>query len=211
MYFFAAPHSHVTAEVTEYGSCTSTEGNSEIDASVSAAGSSTSSATFRLEPNTRSASTIDTGARATKYYVDVSGGETCHWQLEIEPPNALLGGIDTTAPTATLSAAKVQRLSKTVKVAVACLDEPCTARASGRVHVPKLRHGRARMFTLRGTTGPVARGSTVMLKLGIPAKARAAIRRALRAHKRVTATIQVVVADAAGNERAITKRVRFRR
>jgi hypothetical protein len=115
--------------------------------------------------------------------------------------------VDTTVPRPRLSGALTQTAGSDIGVLVSCGAEACTATASGAVSVP----GAARVYTLRSVKRAVAAKHKVSLKVRVPAKAQAAIRNALRHHRKVVATIRVRVADKAGNARVGHRRVKLRR
>jgi beta-glucanase (GH16 family) len=118
---------------------------------------------------------------------------------------------DTTAPRATLSGSRHQRLAPTVAVVVACPEEACTARTTAVVRVPRIRGARARAYTPTARTASVARDARVAVRLRLSRAIRRAIARALRAHARSVARLRVRVADAAGNARTLTREITFRR
>ncbi len=91
-------------------------------------------------------------------------------------------------------------------VGVSCLDEPCTARATGAVNVP----GAARLFRLRRASAQIGQGGKATLRLKVSRKALGAIRRALRGGRRVKARINVTTSDAAGNRTTSKRVVRLR-
>ena len=85
-------------------------------------------------------------------------------------------------------------------------------RAAATVRVPAARGARARTYRLGpATRNDIAAGARVTLTMAISQKARTAIRRALRAHKMVSATATLVVKDVAGNAKTLTRRIKLRR
>jgi len=114
---------------------------------------------------------------------------------------------DLAAPAATLSGSRKQKLGKTVAVTVACPDEACTATASGSVRVPKVGKRNAKTFKLKQVTRAIVIGGKSNLKLKLSATARASIKRALRAGKKVTVKLKVVVVDALGNDKTLKRNV----
>jgi len=68
---------------------------------------------------------------------------------------------------------------------------------------------KAKTYTLKKLSKPGARNAYVTLKLKIPKKTKTGIRRALQAGKHVSVKIKVVVTDAMGNARTLTKRVKL--
>jgi hypothetical protein len=67
---------------------------------------------------------------------------------------------------------------------VSCPDEACIVRASGSVNAPGGRA--ARRFKLRPAAANVPKGGRATLRLRVPTKALAAVRRALRRGKTVS-------------------------
>ena len=55
----------------------------------------------------------------------------------------------------------------------------------------------------------VAGGGTATVRLSLGPKTRAAIRRALRAGRRVVVSLQIRIADGAGNARTRTRQIRL--
>jgi len=92
------------------------------------------------------------------------------------------------APLATISGARSQVLGPTVALRVTCRDEPCRASVTSTIRVPRI--GRARARTYRPAAGvAIGAGTAATVRLRLSATARAAIRRALRSRKRVTARV----------------------
>jgi extracellular elastinolytic metalloproteinase len=119
---------------------------------------------------------------------------------------------DKTPPGALLTGPTIQKLTRTVIVRVTCTNEPCKMRAAATLRVPANGGRKAKTFRLGPvTTNLVAKGRRRTLSLPIGKTARAAIRRALIARKRVTATITLTLTDAAGNAARPTRKVRLKR
>jgi hypothetical protein len=68
----------------------------------------------------------------------------------------------------------------------------------------------AKTYSLKAHTTTVVKGTQATVGLKLSTRARAAIRRALRARKRVVLKLRVRVADGAGNARPLTRQVRLR-
>jgi beta-glucanase (GH16 family) len=117
---------------------------------------------------------------------------------------------DRTPPRATLSGRTSQRLGSTVRVVISCPDESCRATMTGSVRVPQLGRTRARTYTTTATA-TLARGTKVAVRLRLPDRARAAITRALQAHRRIVVKLGVRVSDGAGNVGVGTRRVTLKR
>jgi hypothetical protein len=75
------------------------------------------------------------------------------------------------------------------------------------VQIPRLPGSKARTYKLKAVTTGIAKGKTLAVKLALPKSVRTAIRRALRARRKVTLTAVVTVFDAAGNKRTLTQKV----
>jgi len=118
---------------------------------------------------------------------------------------------DTTPPAVTLSGPVTQKVGPTVTVALTCPSEGCTIVGSGVVRLPRLGRNRARAYDLARVATTVAQGGTDRVRFRLSPALRAAIRRALRAHRRIIATLTFTVSDAGGNRTTITRRVKFRR
>lgn len=123
---------------------------------------------------------------------------------------APVAAISGAAPTATLSGRRSQRLARTVRVGVACIDQPCVADATGSVRIPKTARRRTRHFTLKNATAVLAKHDVATLRPALSAAARRAIRAALRRGTRITINLKVGVANGAGKRRTLTRQVRLR-
>lgn len=126
------------------------------------------------------------------------------------PASPLPPPADRTAPLARLSGARVQQLFRRISVTLTCVDEPCRATATGRVAIPRIGARRASVRTLGAARTSLAKGKRAQLKLSLGSPTRAAIRRALARKRKVVVALKVVVRDAAGNERTLTRRIRLR-
>ena len=121
------------------------------------------------------------------------------------------GAIDTTAPIATLSGSRSQRLIATIRIGVACPAEACRATARATVRVPRIGATKARSYALKAVAIGLRKGVTTTLRPQLSSVARTAIRRALRRGRIVTVNAAVTVADAAGNGRTLKRQIRLRR
>jgi hypothetical protein len=110
---------------------------------------------------------------------------------------------DTVAPLLSVSGARTQRPLKrgAVVVLARCPAEACTASATATIRVP----GVGRALRLVARKRAIAAGHATTLRLGLSA----AVRRALRAHRALTARVRVAVADAAGNRTIAGRTVRL--
>jgi hypothetical protein len=115
---------------------------------------------------------------------------------------------DTTAPVARLGGPLSQRPLRrgALLVDVTCPAEACTAAAAATLRVP----GRARALRLRSKTTALGQGQTLTLRLPLSSAARAAVRRALCAHRPLRARLVVTVTDPVGNAATAARTVRLR-
>jgi len=121
-----------------------------------------------------------------------------------------LTSVDATAPMGKLFGRTTQKLAATVAVTVSCPDEACRAIVTGLVRVPELGRMNARTYKPKAIATTIARGTQVTAKLKLTKSARAAIRRALRARKRIVVKISVIVADSLGNTRTLRRQVKLK-
>ena len=116
---------------------------------------------------------------------------------------------------ASFSAKKAQRVlrQKGVIVQATCPQEACVASAAGTINVPgaKRRSSAAKRHKLRSAKRSLAKGKKTRLKLRLRKSTVRAVRRALRARKKVRARVKVTVTDAAGNKKSKTLRIRAKR
>jgi Bacterial Ig domain len=116
---------------------------------------------------------------------------------------------DTKAPALQLSGATVQRVlrQRGVLLVVACPAEACTATAKGKVVVG----GSAKVYRVTPATKELAGGAKATLKLKLRRTVLAAIGRALRRGKKVSAKVTVTARDAAGNVTTKRRSIRLKR
>jgi hypothetical protein len=114
---------------------------------------------------------------------------------------------DTTAPLVRIAGDRRQRALKrgAVVVFVACPAETCVAAATATL---RLAHAR-RPPQLESALRVVAPGEQRTLRIALRGADRARVRRALRERPSVTASVQVLAADAAGNRTRRTRTVRI--
>ena len=124
-------------------------------------------------------------------------------------PPAVTTAVDSTAPRASV-AARTQRLGRTVAARIGCPDEACRVVASATVRIPTLGRARAKTYTLASRSASLAKGSTATVRLTLSPALRSAIRRTLRAGRRVTVTLRVRISDATGNTRTVARQFRLR-
>ncbi len=111
---------------------------------------------------------------------------------------------DTTPPGVTLGGKLRQKVGRRVRVRVT-LTEDAGVRASGKVVI-----GQSKTLALkRVKTRQVAQGATTMFALAVPTRTLAAIKKALRRHRPVTAKITVIAHDAAGNTTTKRRKVKI--
>jgi Bacterial Ig domain len=109
---------------------------------------------------------------------------------------------DITAPAVSLGAKKSQKVGNWIRLVVTAINEDLWASVTGRVSV----QGASERYKLTGVRNRfIARGHKRTLKATVSKKARAAMHRALRRHKKVKATLRLTLRDAAGN--VATRRV----
>lgn len=112
---------------------------------------------------------------------------------------------DVTAPAVALGAKKTQKVGRWIRLVVTAISEDLWASLTGRVSV----RGASEPTKLKGVKNRfIARGNKATLKAKVSKTARAMIRRALRGHKKVKATLRLTLRDAAGN--VATKRLTIR-
>lgn len=117
---------------------------------------------------------------------------------------------DTKAPGLKLAGSRSQKVRKTVSVKVSCPDEACGVKAQGIVRVPKVGRIKATTYRLKQVVKEIAKDKRVTLRLKLSAKARRAIKRALRRHKTVTIELTIRVSDAAGNTRTRARTIKMK-
>jgi hypothetical protein len=110
---------------------------------------------------------------------------------------------DTVGPLLSLSGARTQRPLRrgAVVVLARCPAEACIASATATIRVP----GAGRALRLVSRKRAIAAGQAKTLRLALGA----AVRRALRAHRVLTAKVRIAVADAAGNQTIAGRNVRL--
>ena len=89
----------------------------------------------------------------------------------------------------------------------ASMPEPGTITAGGTVSVPNT----SKTYRLRTASATADAGATVTLRPALSKKARRAVLRALRRHRRIVAKVVVTVRDRAGNKRAAKRTIRLTR
>lgn len=116
---------------------------------------------------------------------------------------------DTTAPALRLGGATSQKVlrQRGVLVVATAPAEPSTVTAMGKVVV----RGSARVFKLTPVTKQVSGGAEATLKLKLKRSALAAIGRALKAGKKLSAKVTVTAKDAAGNVTTKQRTIRLKR
>ena len=122
---------------------------------------------------------------------------------------------DTTPPDASLRGETTQKGKGSLTVIVTCDDTaPCEARASGKLQAPKTggkgKNRATKSYPLSRASASIPAGGEATLKLKIPKQAAKAAKKALKAKKKVTAKIKVIVTDAAGNERSLNQKLKLK-
>lgn len=118
---------------------------------------------------------------------------------------------DSAGPRVRLTGATLQRLGASVRIGVTCDDEACDARSAATVRVPAIGRTKARTHRLPAVSAALAQGRQRVLVLKLGTGTRAAIRRALKARRRVTVSVALTARDAAGNATTASRSVRLRR
>jgi hypothetical protein len=116
---------------------------------------------------------------------------------------------DATPPGVTLSSKKNQKAGPFIAVGAAC-SEACTAGATGKLYVPGAASA-AKTFTIKAKAVSIAAGGRRTLKLKLSRKVLAAVKKALRKRRKVSAKITVTAKDAAGNAARKTLRIKLKR
>ena len=111
---------------------------------------------------------------------------------------------DATTALASLSVKKRQRIDKLF--VRASMAEKGTIKVSGTMSVPNL----SKVFKLKTVRATAAPGKLVKLRVKLPKKALKAANKALRRHKRVTASITIMALDRAGNVATQKRSIRLR-
>ena len=130
-------------------------------------------------------------------------------RLPLPPPPPPLPPIDTKAPAAALTGS-AQNLARTIVVSISCIDENCTATTVASVRVPRIGASKAKTYSLKAVRTQVPKGRKVTIKLMLSVSARTAIRRALRARKKVVVSVRLTVVDAADNKRMVRRQVQLK-
>jgi hypothetical protein len=126
------------------------------------------------------------------------------------PPGPPAGpGPDTDTPGVTLGGRRVQRLRRRSFHIFATSDENGEFRGSARVRVPST--GASAVVRARRVTIGAVAGQRTKLVFRLSRRAARRVRRGLRAHRRLTALVTVVTADAAGNTTVARRRLKLRR
>lgn len=120
------------------------------------------------------------------------------------PPAPPPAPTDVVAPTVRLGGSTIQRLGKTVFVDVTCVNENCDARLTGKALVPRIGMTNAKTYTIKKAM-KLKKASRVRVKLTLSAVAIKAIRRALKARKRVSVRLAIVATDAGKNKRTLSR------
>jgi hypothetical protein len=124
----------------------------------------------------------------------------------VEAPPAPVAA-DTLGPVLRVTGARAQRVLRrgALLVDARCPAEACAASAIATIAVP----GAKRALRLAARERALRAGSAATLRLVLDARARAALRHALRARRALTAKVRVTVTDAAGNQTIAGRSVRL--
>jgi hypothetical protein len=121
------------------------------------------------------------------------------------PPSS--GAADTVAPLATLGGPVSQSVKRGFIVVTVETSEDSVVTATGTVAVPAL----AKLYKLKPASRSLTANAKTTLKLKIPKKELAAIKKALKRHKKLSAKVNVSAKDKAGNVRSFKRSVKLKR
>ena len=107
-----------------------------------------------------------------------------------------------------ISLPRKQPSLRAIRVSATCANLDCTATASGTL-VVRRRGAKAKRFKLKAAAAALSADTPTTLAPGIPAKARRAARKALKARGRVRAQVRVQASGLGDQRQARTGRVRF--
>jgi hypothetical protein len=124
----------------------------------------------------------------------------------VEAPPAPVAA-DTLGPVLRVTGARTQRAlrRRALLVDARCPAEACVASAIATIAIP----GAKRALRLAARERALGAGKPATLRLVLDARVRAAVRRALRARRSLTAKVRVIVTDAAGNQTIAGRSVRL--
>ena len=107
--------------------------------------------------------------------------------------------------------ANTQKLASKLTVTATCVNEPCTAKTTVSIKVPKVGRKRAQTIKPTAVTKQLVGGRGTKVDIALSRSQRAAISAALLARKKVVATVTIVFTDAAGNRSTVTKKITLKR
>jgi hypothetical protein len=112
-----------------------------------------------------------------------------------------------TPPKLTFSAPSSQRVlrQKAVLAGGSC-DQACTISAKGTLSLP----GASAVYKLTPASKNLTTAGTAKLELKLPKKTLAKLKKALKAHKKATATVTVNASGAGGSAKALKQRIKVR-
>jgi subtilisin family serine protease len=131
--------------------------------------------------------------------------------LPAQPLAPAAAPVDRTAPVAKLTANRLQKLGKDVRVSISCATEACIAKVRGVVRVPRIGPAKARLFKLGTVTTAITKGALDTLRVKLSQAARRAIRRALGRGRRITVKLTATTTDVSANSRTLTRHVELKR
>jgi hypothetical protein len=122
----------------------------------------------------------------------------------VTPPPAVPSTPALTPPKLTFSAPSSQSVlrQKAVLAGGSC-DQACTISAKGTLSLP----GASAVYKLTPATRKLAAAGTAKLKLKVPKKTLAKLRKAVKAHKKTTATVTVNATGAGGSAKATRRKI----
>jgi hypothetical protein len=123
------------------------------------------------------------------------------------PPPAASSAPTLTAPRLAFSAPLSQRVLRQKGVfAGASCDQACTISAKGTLSVP----GASAVYKLTPASKKLAAAGSAKLKLKVPKKTLAKLRKALKAHRKPTAAVTVTATGAGGAAQPVKQKIRVR-
>jgi hypothetical protein len=115
---------------------------------------------------------------------------------------------DTAGPKLTFGGSAKQKLGSSVVVTVTC-DEACSIAGNGSVSTSKPKASKT--LSLKQAALALPAGTSGQLKLKLSKKSRGKIKRALRSHRKATASVNVTAKDGAGNATVATRKIKLSR
>jgi hypothetical protein len=168
-----------------------------------------SSHTYRFTVSWPSAGTNDAtyyGSTMSVQFDWLATGDTPVTTTPPAPPPAVPSAPALRPPKLTFSTGTSQRVlrQKAVFAGGAC-DQACTISAKGTLSLP----GASAVYKLTPASKKLAAAGSAKLKLKLPKKTLAKLRKALKAHRKPTATVTVSASGAGGSAKALKRKIRI--